>query len=422
MIQTQITMHYNSSYYKSNMAAFYIVVIFLFFDGIRSNVIYREYLTLIREAALFFLIYRVINLQPHKINLPYSLRFFILDYTFVAIFSFLQLGDGPISTNFIVKPYEFVATIYVFYNFEKLTNRTYTKLVKYILYTSIVFCVVDVMLYFIPLPIWNRESFWWGRVSCGYPTMDVVTLSYTLILLIYYPYSTITGFAKIVSIVINIVCLILNFSGTGMVLLVIIISVSLLLNIKNQNKKIIWVVLGLFVTGASSSLVYFRSNFGEAYENGTMLIQNKYDIIMGNNMSKYAHNTIELRETRFEHVKQRQNTLMQSYVGMGLNNMSMDRETLRRNPKAYSMENQYLNLILSNGYIGLCLYIFIMMELLYITVKMKIGFNLKVMLLLSLIIWALNSYTLLTLMLFSNSVYLAFYIAAILRLKKGKQI
>lgn len=39
-----------------NYLAFFVIIVFIFFDGIRSNIVYNEYFSMIREGSLLYLI------------------------------------------------------------------------------------------------------------------------------------------------------------------------------------------------------------------------------------------------------------------------------------------------------------------------------------------------------------------------------
>ena len=172
---------------RLNYRLFQLIAIFIFFDGIRSNLIGGNILTLFREGSIFYLFGYAVFKQKcsFKKIIPTSILCYFFYHTIVSLVSISFQTN--ITISFIIKPYEFLIAIYLFSHFQKLTHQTYDKYILFIIKTGIVFTILNTLLYFIYIPIWINYQIWWGRISCGYPTMDVITLAYTLLFLFYYP-------------------------------------------------------------------------------------------------------------------------------------------------------------------------------------------------------------------------------------------
>lgn len=206
----------------------------------------------------------------------------------------------------------------MFYNYEELTLRRRHRLYKQVIYVALVFSIINTLLYFIPLPIWNRQEFWWGRISCGYPTMDVVSLSYALVILLYKPNLVIRSWTKFLFSLIIIIEISLNFSGTGMVLLPLCLF-PLLITAKMTFKNLIFVFLSiLLLVGA---FFFIQNKFPDELEDGLVIIENKTAILGGDDYVKT--NTLEIRERQFSSQEKRHNEISR-IVGLGLNNLTMD--------------------------------------------------------------------------------------------------
>ena len=390
-----------------NIIQFRLIVIFIVFDGIRSNLIGGGYLSVIRECALLFLLLQVfVNRYHKKIVIAWSLMLFLSYHVTISLFSLIN--NGPVDYAFIFKPIEFVFVIFTFYYYKNLTGESINKLLRFLINTTIVFCVVNTICYFVPLPIWDRNSFWWGRISCGYPTMDVATLSYSLVILLYYPYLNYTKARKTLFLFLITIEIILNVSGTGMVLLCLIL-LSLIFVQKLTFKNIL--IAASFFFFIIASITYFAIKYPQKFELAYSLAENKVSILLGKEVS---NNTMEVRDLQYKEVEKK-HTLLTRITGMGLNYLVMDLKKLKKNRNFYHIENQYSILKIAYGYIGLILYLLVMVEYAYLVYRSPILLKLKIAFLVSLMIWAANSGTIITLMIFPNSMYLGLILALIYR-------
>lgn len=392
----------NKVVYIVNTLLLHIVVFFVFFDSIRSNVIGGNYLTLVREAASVYLIgYTFLVCNPRKndiITIPLAL--FIVYHVFISLTSII-ISEGLITWAFIIKPLELIGMIFVFDNYCELTNGKYRDLVRMIVLTAVAFGIVNVLLYFIPLPIWNRTNFWWGRISCGYPTMDVISLCYALVLLIYYKDLRWKNIYKILLSALLSLFIILNFSGTGTVLLMFIMIFSLFINYSRQIIGSVSLICIFLITLGTASVKEF---FPTEYSNGIYLLETKYKNIM--NDKSADSNTLDIRKKQFEKVKRRIDNIVVDVLGIGLNYATNDSKVLKDNKDAYMIENEYNLIRICYGYLGLTLFLILILHLfISSTATMNyIG-------MLGVGIFAVNNYILISLVLFPNYVLLAvFYV------------
>lgn len=395
-----------------NYLAFFVIIVFIFFDGIRSNIVYNEYFSMIREGSLLYLILMTsLSCNIKKRLIGYSVILFISYHLLVSFFSFLL--EGRVEIGFIVKPIEFVCAIYMFYYYEELTLRRRHRLYKQVIYVAIVFSIINTLLYFIPLPIWNRQEFWWGRISCGYPTMDVVSLCYALVLLLYKPNLIKKTWKKLTFSLIIIIEILLNFSGTGIALLPLCL-LPLIITTKVTIRNMVLLTLSILIfVGA---FFFVQKRFPDELKAGMALIENKLAIMGGDD--NVMNNTLKLRKQQFASVENRHDDVTR-IVGLGLNNLTMDLDRIGKDHYAYSIENQYDTILMGYGYVGFALYLLMMVEYLLLIVYLPvISFIHKCMLILFIAIWAANSYTIITLMIFPNMAFLALNLSGIFRLNK----
>lgn len=400
---------------RLNYRLFQLIAIFIFFDGIRSNLIGGNILTLFREGSIFYLFGYAVFKQKCSLKkiIPISILCYFFYHTIVSLVSISFQTN--ITMSFIIKPYEFLIAIYLFSHFQKLTHQTYDKYILFIIKTGIVFTILNTLLYFIYIPIWINYQKWWGRISCGYPTMDVITLAYTLLILLFYHKLKLNSFTRIFFTIVILIGYLLQFTGTGIVILGIIIPFTLIYYLfapkKQPLKREILVTFGILILIAGSTISFAKLQFPQEYAQGEFLILNKIDILTGN-VDEGDINTMAIREEQFNKVKERQNYLFEKVFGIGLGDATNDTDKLASIKSSFMIEDQYSLAQVCYGYIGLIFYILIpCCFALNVFLRKKLPQNMKFLFWGATIIFLANSKTLMSLILYPNYIYFAFFIA-----------
>ena len=400
---------------RLNYRLFQLIAIFIFFDGIRSNLIGGNILTLFREGSIFYLFGYAVFKQKCSLKkiIPISILCYFFYHTIVSLVSISFQTN--ITMSFIIKPYEFLIAIYLFSHFQKLTHQTYDKYILFIIKTGIVFTILNTLLYFIYIPIWINYQKWWGRISCGYPTMDVITLAYTLLILLFYHKLKLNSFTRIFFTIVILIGYLLQFTGTGIVILGIIIPFTLIYYLfapkKQPLKREILVTFGILILIAGSTISFAKLQFPQEYAQGEFLILNKIDILTGN-VDEGDINTMAIREEQFNKVKERQNYLFEKVFGIGLGDATNDTDKLASIKSSFMIEDQYSLAQVCYGYIGLIFYILIpCCFALNVFLRKKLPQNMKFLFWGATIIFLANSKTLMPLILYPNYIYFAFFIA-----------
>lgn len=400
---------------RLNYRLFQLIAIFIFFDGIRSNLIGGNILTLFREGSIFYLFGYAVFKQKCSLKkiIPISILCYFFYHTIVSLVSISFQTN--ITMSFIIKPYEFLIAIYLFSHFQKLTHQTYDKYILFIIKTGIVFTILNTLLYFIYIPIWINYQKWWGRISCGYPTMDVITLAYTLLILLFYHKLKLNSFTRIFFTIVILIGYLLQFTGTGIVILGIIIPFTLIYYLfapkKQPLKREILVTFGILILIAGSTISFAKLQFPQEYAQGEFLILNKIDILTGN-VDEGDINTMAIREEQFNKVKERQNYLFEKVFGIGLGDATNDTDKLASIKSSFMIEDQYSLTQVCYGYIGLIFYILIpCCFALNVFLRKKLPQNMKFLFWGATIIFLANSKTLMPLILYPNYIYFAFFIA-----------
>lgn len=400
---------------RLNYRLFQLIAIFIFFDGIRSNLIGGNILTLFREGSIFYLFGYAVFKQKCSLKkiIPISILCYFFYHTIVSLVSISFQTN--ITMSFIIKPYEFLIAIYLFSHFQKLTHQTYDKYILFIIKTGIVFTILNTLLYFIYIPIWINYQKWWGRISCGYPTMDVITLAYTLLILLFYHKLKLNSFTRFFFTIVILIGYLLQFTGTGIVILGIIIPFTLIYYLfapkKQPLKREILVTFGILILIAGSTISFAKLQFPQEYAQGEFLILNKIDILTGN-VDEGDINTMAIREEQFNKVKERQNYLFEKVFGIGLGDATNDTDKLASIKSSFMIEDQYSLAQVCYGYIGLIFYILIpCCFALNVFLRKKLPQNMKFLFWGATIIFLANSKTLMPLILYPNYIYFAFFIA-----------
>lgn len=374
------------------------------FDGIRDNLIVSSYLTILRESLVLILAFRVFKKKYiFSVVLNSALIAFVSYHTVISLYTLLLLlFGGEIQVSFIIKPYLWILAIYVFYYFQELTNRRYSDLLKFFVNSSVCFVFINTTFYFIPCPLIVNPN-WWGRISIGYPTMDVVSLSYGLLILYFYNNLSWGYVKKIFFILILEIGIILNASGTGQVLLCLSVFFAALVGMKSKNtSKLILGSLFVTITMISSLVSYVSYNYPQEYKNGCVLLDNKINILLGKDVE---HNTMEIRREQFEEQVGAMNFLEQ-VMGKSLINVSTGSFL---NKDSYMIEDQYQLIRVCYGYIGLGLFVLLLVGYYYNIYLSDINKLDKIFFYLTLLVFMVNSKTLISLILYPNYMCFAMF-------------
>ena len=295
-----------------------------------------------------------------------TVKVFVIYHIVLSIYSMLL--PGRIEPSFIIKPLNLIIAIYCFYYFSELTNKSYAYLFDFIIKTGCVFIIINTVFYFIPLPIFVENKLWWGRISIGYPTMDVVSLAYSLSILLFYPYLTLNTYVRAIFLLIYILGILFNASGTGTVLLSLIIltSISFMKTIKFNAKPIMYTFVFLLIS-STSVVSYLYENYPKEFNNGIVLLENKIDILKGEEIES---NTMETRKMQYENMVSKM-SIMEKVFGRSLVNVSND-ATINRNG-LYMIEDQYNLTKVCYGYIGFLLYAYMIIHFFFKALSIKRG-------------------------------------------------
>lgn len=399
---------------------FNLLLVFIFFDGIRSNLIFGSYLTIARELFVAILFLYVLSVKKERTNWGKILLWpFYVYHIFVCIMTFIL--PGYVQLSFVVKPFYLLIGTFLFYHYEEITHKSFNALFTSLAKIAVVFVVVDVFFYFVRIPLFRPDTEWWGRISCGYPTMDVISLAYSFCVLLFYKDLQIKDYKRTLYIIIVLCGMIIQFTGTGIVLIVLIVISSIAYYLKyhnlHSNNIFIYVVVALCLS-SGTIISYVAKKYPQEYKNGYLLMENKIDILMGNETDV---NTLEIRKEQYV-AEQRKMLKMEKYIGKSLVNATNDGYALAHNPQAFMIEDQYNLNKICYGYIGFSLFFLMLFSMFFYFLRQQISVENKILLCLSVVIFALNSKTLISLVLFPNYMFFALFVGYGLKCSNFKNL
>lgn len=203
--------------------------------------------------------------------------------------------------------------------------------------------------------------------------------------------------------------ILLQFSGTGLVVLSLILFVSFcfyLFHPSNKLYKSTITTFAFFLFFSISIFSYISIHFPNELYKGMLLVDNKIKILTGN-IGTYEANTMEIREEQFKKIRIKQNNNFKLLFGIGLGDLT---NGIPKDKDSYMIEDQYGINLVCYGMVGYGLFLAILFcKFVKIVQSRKTTLHFKILFLLSIMIFAANCKTLIPLVLFSNYMFFSFF-------------
>ena len=203
--------------------------------------------------------------------------------------------------------------------------------------------------------------------------------------------------------------ILLQFSGTGLVILVLITLTSFIFYLFHPSNKLYKSTLttfAFFFFFSISLFSYIKLYFPNELEKGMILVNNKINILTGN-ISANEANTMEIREDQFNNIRKKQDNNIKLIFGLGLGDLT---NGTPKDKDSYMIEDQYGINLVCYGFIGYTLFLIVLFSKSLSIIRIrKAPLQFKILFLLSIMIFAANCKTLIPLVLFSNYMYFAFF-------------
>ncbi|WP_436915534.1 hypothetical protein [Acinetobacter gandensis] len=195
------------SFYKAILSMFVISIFFAIFDGVRGGLTQSYFpFSFLRDVFIIFPALLIIILRKIKFSKEmiffYSYFIFIAIYTLIMSFFFypdhMYIEDmrGSSTSEPLLYLYgegvgrwaKFFSMLCLIYTATYLFNEkrdfSLNVILKSIVIFSLIYCFLTVVLFFFFPSLYNAMGDkWFGRISIGYPTLDVCFLSLSLIII-----------------------------------------------------------------------------------------------------------------------------------------------------------------------------------------------------------------------------------------------
>lgn len=347
-----------------------ILIIYVYFNEILSKS-KMELLTGLKYPIVLILAFLLWN-KGKKLKKFFYTKGFRYFYLYIILISFITsplyltygyTGIGSLK-NLIFLP----ISVYLFTYYEEVTGKTMSSLLAFCLNVAVAHVVLNTFFYFVELPIWKTFHPYWGRISQGYPTIDVVTLSFSLAICLICNSLKWTICKRLCYALILVVGIGLLASGTGLVMLVVIFFGAFFTSLagKNSKKQFMVSVSAFFIISVcfSFSIQIIKLVDSTLYEEMYLSVQNRFAILTGGK-SEMDVNTMEVREERRKRLSRFLTSPIDKICGTGFAHVDMNPTNERNVGNAVFLEDQYSVNLLTIGYIGTVLYFgFLLIDLL----------------------------------------------------------
>lgn len=294
------------------------------------------------------------------------------------------------------KLFQFFMLVYIFSIYENVTHDKYDNLLKYFIKLLVIFVILTPIIYFTS-PFFMVAHFkQWGRINIGYPTMDAenLVIGITLMLFVFKE-----RFLKALSVILFFILgIFMQLTATGFATLGFILGYYLFSFSKYKvNQKSI-IFIGIL---ASIIISFIIAQYGDLLKDQLYLLNMKVNAILDPSTSK----GLSMRATEFHEHMQYLDDPFSNFFGIGF--------------KIY-LENQYDWFRVGTGLLGFYGYILFLINIIIY------GFFIRKqdrnILFLSSVIFALTSYSLITLYLFPTEASYAMMIGYSLHLQRRYKI
>lgn len=359
--------------YRLNYFLFQIIGFFIFFGALTGRSIFSM-VGVLRVFAFLTLLFicllhnKELRFFPKKNLSKFLTVLFYLYFLFVGFLSIDAIIDSTNEGGRIYRQYFFLLVfIYEFVNFKKLTNRSLCQYLYFLITMAAAWVVINFLLYFIELPIWENYRPWVGRISNGYPTVDVICLCFALVFILLIENTLFSIRKRLIISFLIIIGIISQFSGTGSVALILILLVFFLLSLFSRDigstlKKNFYLCVASLLIFISVGFGYFYTREPELTEAAMSLITKKLGYFLGDDYdlpewgTRQWGDTMEMRNDQFESNIKHLRTVSDQVIGIGFNEVTMDNGGASKRNGIF-IEDQYALNYISIGNLGSLLFI-----------------------------------------------------------------
>lgn len=272
----------------------------------------------------------------------------------------------------------FPVLLYIFTNMERFTDIKWKDYLSRFINAMCVYVFLNFLLYYVSIPflITERQRYW-GRLTVGYPTIDVILLCLALgFLLIIQNYWSVKQ--NVIKFIIILIGIAVQASGTSLVLLSVLLIIVFAYNFRIGLKKKMdlryfrrTAFAALFIICGSVGFVVsiFEHNNPLLYENMRQQIENRFYILVGKSeKSELEVNTLESRDEHLKYAERRFiRTEYLKAIGIGFGRINM----VKYDRSHIVCEDQYTLNKITIGWIGNIVYIVVLISLFFNILKLN---------------------------------------------------
>lgn len=404
---------------KINTCCFLCILFFMLFECLIGHTVLEPMIRLRTASYLFlfistFFVFR--KKLPRLCNV--SFIFFVTYYVIVGVFDFFAFLNLKNINGFIVykQMFLFLLLFYVYYFLEETSTLTYSKAKKYLVIFAGCFVVINMIGYFIDSPIWQDPRVP-GRIGRGYATLDVITLTYSYIILLMDDRLRLNCKLHFVLMLLIPIGIISLASGTGMFTLGLTVVIFLLSCLRTANfydkmkNQFLQSMIILSVLLAIGWGILLREAPIVA-ETLVSNVENRIGVMLEGKKYEGEINTVEWREDQYDYITKKFFTShWDNLFGIGFSKVNFS-DT--RDSNSVYIENQYnLNLV-TLGIVGSVLFIFSLLEICFRAYKLSANPR-RFMYYVAMMIFAASCYTIVPMQTFSVLSYFSLFLAMFYR-------
>lgn len=343
---------------------FNIIFFFFIFDGIRSNILFNEIISPLKELAILLIFIETmkvkkITLQHVAYCIGIPLTLFYIYHLFVSFSSFFSL-DGASTSETFLNCYKFSQLFMLsmaLCHFGKLYHADFKFLFRLLVKYSLIYTALNIISVFIDLPIWKELDIWYGRFGMGYPTSDTASLSLVLSIVIFCDLGY-KPFRKGVYICILLLSISMQVTGSSLAILPFLFISILSLSIIQKNVRLIKgliasLILIMILNGIVLDVVKKYDPVGFEAANELLDVKIKQFIF---NEEVDHFDSKQARANQYKYAKRLIDNPISSVFGVGINRFSMNLATMATRNVVH-IENIFYVLRICYGLIGILLFL-----------------------------------------------------------------
>ena len=356
-----------------------LLIICIGFDSLFSRLILP--LNGLKYLVVSFLIFWIIKTNQFRVSIPIKnrfVKFYVLLTSFSVLISLPFCFDYGFAGLDVPKKYFFFIISVICSYYAPKFGIARKELLRFFAKIELVWAIMNPVLYFLSPPIFlNGAQRWYGRISVGYPTIDVVLYSVAIVIFLFDEDNQQFYKRRILASVILLIGIASQSSGTGIVLSVVIFMIYFVTllplkinrNVRYKRNKTLLLV-SLFLLSTVSAITVFQKVDEVLYEKMVYSVENRVGILLGEKNVELDVNTLDMRAQEFNDAKKMyQNTITSQLFGVGFGPINYRPDRNKAMYETVFLENQFHMFLFSQGFLGVAVFVLVLISVAYQGIK-----------------------------------------------------